>query len=65
MCVDGKFRTFRYQNIHVMGFHINDKKTKIKATKKGKAAAAAPKTMGNQATGGGKKMIKTGGTRGS
>lgn len=48
-----------------MGFHINDKKTKIKATKKGKPATPAPKTMGKQSTGGGRKLLKTGGTRGS
>jgi|GEM_PF-2937780 len=50
-----------------MGFHINDKKDGKKGAKPGKGAAGAVKSFTKQAKAGagGKKMIKTGGTRGS
>lgn len=51
-----------------MGFHINDKKDNKKGGKSAKNMLAAGKTGAKTAKpsgGGGKKMIKTGGTRGS
>lgn len=51
-----------------MGFHINDKKDNKKGGKSAKNILAGSKPAsksGKAAGGGGKKMIKTGGTRGS
>lgn len=52
-----------------MAFHINDKKDGKKGAKPGKGAASAVKSFAKQGkaagSGGGKKMLKTGGTRGS
>jgi hypothetical protein len=61
------FTTF-IQSIQNMGFHINDKKDNKKGGKSAKNMLAGSKTPGKSAkpsAGGGKKMIKTGGTRGS
>ena len=50
-----------------MGFHINDKKDGKKGAKVAKGGVPGTKSFTKQgkAAGGGKKMIKTGGTRGS
>ena len=52
-----------------MGFHINDKNITTKAGKKAKTNQANGKGnaggASKPAAGGGKKMMKTGGTRGS
>lgn len=49
-----------------MGFHINDKKDNVKGNKaaKGNAQGGKAATKGKSA-GGGKRIIKTGGARGS
>jgi hypothetical protein len=61
------FTTF-IQSIQIMGFHINDKKDNKKGGKSAKNMLAGSKPASKSAKpsgGGGKKMIKTGGTRGS
>lgn len=49
-----------------MGFHINDKKDGAKGGKTTKGAAQGTKTATKgKSSGGGKRIIKTGGARGS
>lgn len=50
-----------------MGFHINDKKGAVKGGAKGgkPAAAGAKAATKGKSAGGGKRIIKTGGARGS